>query len=461
MDLENLLSANESKTLEFKSDLSSLDPILKTIVAFANTAGGVLILGLSSKKDVVGIEDIFKAEERLANAIADSIYPPMLPEIEIATFKKKNLLIVRVAHWKGPFYIKKLGPTLGVYVRLGSTSRPAGDELIAQMQREVLHLSFDEQPLSDLDIDSLDVKFAKKVFREVGKDLNEKKMCSLGLLVNVANRLVPSVGGIILFGHEDIRRRLFPDALVSCARFRGDEKSEIIDRYDVEGSMLETLDSVPKFILRNTRLSAEIAGIKRKDIREYPPIAIREALINALIHRDYSLIGSRIQIAIFNNRLEIQNPGLLPFGFTLEDLKAGISRIRNRVIARVFYELGLMEAWGSGYKRIIEVCNREGYKEPMWEELGSSIRVTFYPHQTSLLELPKQKELTIKDLSQRHREILKIFKIGEGLPFRHIQEYLKIPLSERSLRYDLAQLKDLGFLKTHGKGRALVWLRVK
>lgn len=120
MKIESLIKQPESKTLEFKSNLSSLLPILKTIVAFANTAGGIIIIGCSPSGDITGIKNIFKEEERLANAIFDSIHPPLLPELEIITLEGKDLLIIKVAHWKGPFYLKKEGIPKGVYIRLGS-----------------------------------------------------------------------------------------------------------------------------------------------------------------------------------------------------------------------------------------------------------------------------------------------------------------------------------------------------
>ncbi len=162
-----------------------------------------------------------------------------------------------------------------------------------------------------------------------------------------------SNGGLILFGLDDVRQRYFPDARVSCARFRGTDKSEFIDRIDIAGSVLNAIDEVPRFIRRNTRLAAKIENMHRKDIPEYPDLAIREILVNAIGHADYSLGGMRILVGIYADRMEVQNPGMLPFGMTMEDFKAGVSKIRNRVIARVFREMGLMEEWGSGYKRVI------------------------------------------------------------------------------------------------------------
>ena len=462
MEIEKLIEQPESKTLEFKKDLSSLEPILKTIVAFANTAGGILVIGCAIEGEIIGVENIFKSEEKLANAIADNIRPPILPEIEISSLSGKNILIVRVAHWKGPFYLKKLGMPDGIFVRLGSTSRPAGSELLAEMERTVLHLSFDQQPLTELSVDSLEIEKARIIFQEAGRNLNEKKLQSLGVLVPSANKLVPSIGGLILFGRKEIRQHFLPDAKVNCARFRGDDKTEIIDRYEVEGSILDAVDAVPKFIQRNTRLSAEIHGIRRQDISEYPPLAIREVLINALAHCDYSIKGSCIQIAIFNNRLEVQNPGMLPFGFTLEDLKAGVSRVRNRVIARVFSELNLMEEWGSGYRRIIETCHAGGYPEPKWQELGTTFRVIFNSHSTTVLGAQEKRVvLPMEDLLPRQIAVLNIFTDRESLPFRGILEKLSTNISERSLRYDLARLRSLGFLVSKGKGRGIVWQRVK
>ena len=328
------------------------------------------------------------------------------------------------------------------------------------LQRSILTISLDQQALPDLSSEDLDFAQARKIFQSIGKEVNEGKLRSLGVLASSADRWVPSIGGLILFGTSEKRHQFVPDARVGCARFYGSDKTQILDRLEIEGTILDAVSEVPVFIRRNTRMAAEIKEIRRRDIPEYPPLAVREALINALAHADYSVNGSRTQIAIFSDRLEIQNPGMFPFGFTMEDLKAGVSRVRNRVIARVFHELQWMEEWGSGYKRIIEICRREGYPEPRWEELGSSIRVTFYPHPQTVL---REKEFILREepeaieLSDRERAILSLFHENESLPFRELFKRLSPGLSERTLRYDLAQLKSKGLLKSKGQGRALVW----
>jgi len=431
-----------------------MHPILKTIVAFANTSGGILIVGVTPDKKIIGVNKVLQSEEMLANAIADNICPPLLPEIEIATIHDKNLLIVKVSHWKAPFYIKKEGIPKGVYIRLGSTSRPAGPEIISELKRSVMNLSYDQQEISDLSTKSLDFKKIKQNFKAVNKEISEKKLRSLGILVPSNHGFVPSIGGLILFGKKEYRQEHVPDARVRCARFRKKDKTDILDRYEVEGTIVDAVEEVPKFIARNTRLAANIQKIRRKDIPEYPEIALREILINALAHADYSISGSTIQIAIFQDRLEIQNPGMLPFGFTMSDLKSGVSRVRNRVIAKVFHELKLMEEWGSGYKRVIEACHQNNYPEPEWMEHGTSMRVTLYSKKKTSKKFPKTKDT---ELTDRQENILTLFKRNQSLPFRTIFKKLSPKISERMLRYELSQLKKKGLLISKGKGPSTVW----
>ncbi|HSX10610.1 MAG TPA: ATP-binding protein [Chlamydiales bacterium] len=328
------------------------------------------------------------------------------------------------------------------------------------MQRSVLTLSYDQQALPDLPTEALDLRIASRFFDAIGKEVDEVKLRSLGVFAMAGNRWVPSIGGLILFGSKVWQQQHIPDVGVRCARFLGDTKTHILDRLDVEGTILDAIDEVPKFIARNTRLAASFGSMQRQDIPEYPPVAVREALINAVAHADYSLRGSDIQIAIFADRLEIQNPGMFPFGFTLEDLKAGVSRIRNRVIVQVFHALQLVEKWGSGYKRIMDACRKGGYPEPKWEELGTTIRVTFYPH--PLTVVPEDRKFILGEvdsLSQREMAILNLFDGNRPLPFREIHRRLMPTLSERMLRYELAAMKSKGLLISRGKGRSIEYFK--
>ena len=451
IEIADIIKGKEGKTLEFKRDLSSFKPIMKTLVAFANTAGGVLVIGREDNGTIIGLDDVLQAEESIASAIADSIMPAMMPDIEIVTFETKELLLIKVAHWSGPFYLRTEGPDDGVYVRLGSTNRKAGQEILAELHRTKRRVSFDQEPCTEISEDDLDMVKAVSVFNSVNRRIDKHKLESLGLVVPYAGRKTVSNGCIILFGKEKHRNRFFPDARVSCARFIGTDKSQFIDRLDIEGGILDAVKNVPRFIRRNTRLFSKIESFKREDIPAYPELAVREVLVNALVHSDYSLTGMRILVAIYSNRMEIQNPGMLPFGITLEDFKAGVSKVRNRVIARIFRELGLMEEWGSGYKRVVNACSAGGYPEPEWSELGAAVRVVFYPHRATVenetLDVPVYDPVNVS-VNDRQKWFLK--QIGKNIKVSssHIAAHWHV--SQKTAKRDIADLKQKGLIEFSG-----------
>ena len=209
VEIEDIINGKEGKSLEFKRDLSSFKPIMKTLIAFANTAGGTLVIGRDDSGKITGIEDVLQAEERIANAIADSISPAMMPDIEIFTYETKNLLILRAAHWSGPFYLKTEGPEDGVYVRLGSTNRKAGPEILAELHRTTRRVSFDQEPCPEFSEDDLDMAKVESFFKSVNRSIDKHKLESLGLIVPYAGRKSVSNGCLILFGKEKDRSRFF------------------------------------------------------------------------------------------------------------------------------------------------------------------------------------------------------------------------------------------------------------
>ena len=178
--------------------------------------------------------------------------------------------------------------------------------------------------------------------------------------------------------------------------------------------------------------------MRRQDIPEYPQVALREVLVNAVAHADYSLTGMRIRVAIYADRMEIESPGMLPFGMTLDDLKAGVSHIRNRVIARVLRELGLFEEWGTGYHRIMEDCRAGGYPVPEWEELGPALRVVFRPHAVVAAETANVPiNVPIND---RQRWFLD--QISRGIPVKAREIAKHFQVAEKTARRDIADLQS-------------------
>jgi predicted HTH transcriptional regulator len=382
VDIEQLSQLGESKTLEYKRNAQPLESILKAVIAFANTSGGIILIGVEDDGQIVGIDNEQAVQAQLANSISNRITPKLVPDISIMRVKKVSVVVVRVEHSIGPYYLRSKGVEKGAYIRVGNSNQVAGPEIINELLKMGNLLSFDKTACSDADGTMLDRKKIEKVFHLKDETISTSKLLSLGLVVKKGSRIFATNGGMILFGFPEKRQFYFPYAEVRCARFKGTTRAEFIDQLNIDGGILSAIDEAPKFIRRNTRVASKFGGIRRQDIPEYPFEGIREALTNALAHANYAVDGSRIFVAIYDDRLEIQNPGIMMPGMDIEQFKAGISRIRNPVIARILGELRLIEEWGSGYKRIKAACEDGGYPLPKWEEFGTALRVTFYPYQS-------------------------------------------------------------------------------
>jgi predicted HTH transcriptional regulator len=429
--IEELLQQEEGKTLEFKENGKSLERIIHTIIAFANTAGGKVVIGIKDKtKEIVGLQDPVEEEMRLANAIADSIEPLFNPDIHVVSWRNKEFLLIQVPHSVGPYYSKAKGLKKGTYIRLGSTNRLADTAILAELQRLGENECFDEMPTTGCSTQDLDLEAVRACFKKVGKKFEETTAFSLHLYLKKQSKSIPSKGAILLFGKN--RKEIFPNATIRCVRFLGTIRDEVLDHQDIDDYLPLALDKIMSFIQRNTKLSAEIGPSIRKNIAEYPPVVVKEAVTNALIHTDYSAAGSHTQIAIFDDRMEITNPGALPFGLNLQDALQGVSQLRNRVIGRCFRELELIELWGSGLKRMISQCQKSGIAGPRFEELGHFFRVTlFNRRETELIVsgwrkdlidlIAKQKKITTKDaagfwkISDRSARVRLKKMVQEGL----------------------------------------------
>lgn len=232
MDLITLLSRPEGKTLEFKRDLSSPDGALKAIVAFANTSGGVLLLGVEDASNrVKGIPNILADEERLANLIADSISPRLVPPFEVMPWRRTQVLAVEIyPSASRPHFLNRLGPEEGVFVRVGSTNRRADSFLAEEMRRYNQVSSFDEQPRPELNSEAIDFRAASEFFKPIRK-LTRSELQTLKIVTNYQGRIVPTIGGIFLLGADRLNH--YPDAWIQAGRFAGNDRRRILDSTEV------------------------------------------------------------------------------------------------------------------------------------------------------------------------------------------------------------------------------------
>lgn len=433
--LQELLLREESKTLEFKEDASSLLGIVKTVVAFANTAGGTIVVGVADKtKKIVGLADPLEDETRIINKISECVFPLFLPNIDIQSYRKKTVILIQVPYATGPYHLRKDGKEI-VFVRFGSTNRIADAENIATIKALAKNITFDEMPCPQASRDGIDWKAVENNFSNVNKQITKNKAINLGMYSTLSGVDHPTNGGILLFGKE--RSRIFPDAIIRCVRFAGLKRENSLDHINIDEHLPLAFDEVLKFINKNTFTKTEIGEKRRAEIPQYPPIAIREIVINSIIHADYSIKGSSIIVAIFDDRIEVTNPGGMPYGLSLEEALAGSSRARNRVIAKTFHHLKLVEQWGSGLQKIIENCIRSGLKEPKFEETGSQFRVTIY---SEVLE-----EFVLEDWK---KDLLDYLDKKIGLGASEAAKFWNIDV--RSARRRLKELVDQGFITKVG-----------
>lgn len=269
------------------------------------------------------------------------------------------------------------------------------------------------------------------------RKLSRRDLETLRILTEHQGRKVPTVGGMILFGKD--RERHFPDAWIQVGRFAGTDKSQIVDRAEIRSLPVQAVEEAITFVQKHALHGAEIGWVRRTERWSVPPVAVREAVINAVAHADYAQRGAPIRLSIFDDRLEVESPGLLPFGLTIEDLPYGVSKLRNRVIGRVFHALGLIEQWGSGIQRMSAACREAGLDAPLFEEIATRFRVTITTERMGTPVLDETDEAILQSLGG-----------DAGRSTSEIADVIQ--LSPRATRTRLVRLVGRGLVREIGTG---------
>ncbi len=439
MNLIELLKSPEGRNIEFKRELPTRFGIVHTVVAFANTSGGTIIIGVEDgTRKIVGVSDPLTLEEKITSLITDLIVPQILPEIEIISYKKLQIIAIRIYPSPlKPHYLKSKGLENGTYVRIGSTNRVADFRFIQELKRSALNQSYDEQPFMGLGVDDIDFEVVSSLYESI-KKVRRNDLATLRLTMEYQGKIVPTIGGVILFGKK--REQFFPDAWIKVGRFLGTTKEKIADSLDIHSYPVLAVEEVIRFIQKHATMGIEITDVKHIERWSVPIEAIREAVINSVVHADYSQLGSLIRVSIFQDRIEIENPGLLPFGITIDDITLGVSKLRNRVIGRIFNDLKLIEQWGSGIQRIIAVCKELQLRAPLFEEIGTNFRVTIFTIQS--------RNPIINSVDQK---ILDLLRDKNGVSTAEVANL--IDLSVRSTRSRLSSLIKRGLIVEIGSGK--------
>ncbi len=335
------MSYQESETVELKSIV--VDDIKKEIIAFANSNGGTLYIGVGDDGEVIGVDDPDGTALQVSNMVRDSIKPDVTMFLHYRTIEKEGKKIIEVNVQRGtdrPYYIAKKGMRPeGVYVRQGYSSVPATDTAIRRMIKETDGDRF--EAMRSLE-QKLTFEETKKEFQFRKVEFGPQQMRTLKLVDN--DGLYSNLA--LLLSDQNPHT-------IKVAVFQGTNQMIFKNRREFGGSLMKQMNDVYEFIDFCNPTRATFEKLSRIDVRDYPEIALREALMNLLVHRDYSFSASA-QISIYDDRIEFVSIGGLMPGIELEDIWAGISVCRNQNLANVFYRLHLIEAYGTGLTKIMD-----------------------------------------------------------------------------------------------------------
>ena len=443
MAIFELLEDDEKENVEFKTSLE-YDAIMKAISSFSNKKGGTILVGISNNQDIVGISIGNNTLENLANNIRREIDPPVFPYINDLDVDGKKVIkiVVSESNSKPVFYRDK------AYIRVGrSNQKLSSNEIRNLITNEHAIKSWDEQVLEEATFEDIDSKklsdFLKIAILKRNLDLNPKTPVKEALnRLNLTKNGKLTNGAILLFGLNP--QKFVLQAETQCAKFKGITTNEFEDMHNFEGTIVDQRDDALRFAEKYIKRSAKIVGTKRLETFDYPIEAIREAITNALCHRDYR-INSNVQLRIFDDRIEIWGCGPLPKPLTVEDLKQKHNSIRrNPLIAKCFFRIGFIERWGTGTQRIIESCVEEGLPEPIFEIKSGSLVVTIRKYKfTTVLKN------NISERQQKAVDYLLVHKKITNNEYRQLNPEIKRDTATN----DLKDLVNKEIILVKGKGR--------
>lgn len=404
----------ESETVELKAVY--VDGIKKEISAFANTRGGTIYIGVEDDGTVCGVENADFVSQQVMNAARDAIKPDvtMFMHIETITESGKDVLAVEVqcgAH--RPYYIasKGLRPE-GVFVRRGTSAVPASDAAIRRMIKETDGDNYEDMRSLE---QGLTFEKATSEFLKRNLQFGEVQMKTLGLID--ADGLFSNIALLLSDQCPHI---------IKAATFAGEDQQDFQDRREFCGSLLQQLEDAYAYLELRNKNTATFEGLLRTDKRDYPEAAIREALLNAIVHRDYAVSANTL-LSVYSNRIELISVGGLAGGVSYDDIMLGISYCRNKKLANIFYRLGLIEAYGTGMKKIMS-----SYADC---EVKPEVRVT---SGAFCFVLPNKNKASVSGKktecipNERERRVLHLLADKEAHTRKEIEEALKVSSSTAS-----------------------------
>ena len=432
------MSIPESQFSEDKQSLGEMQAIVETVAAFASCQGGTVRVGITPHGERIGVEIGRTTLEDLARDIKLNTDPPQFPSIKFDGQEKSAVIFIQVEGSR----VKPVFAYHRPMKRVGRTNQKLTREEVQRLMEDTTGRTWDTLPCPEASLHDIDADLVRGYLQRMGQDVTTNAGTMLANLFLLTAQGSLGNGAVLLFSRTP--QRFFAQALVQCARFDGVTSVKFLDEETFEGDILSQLDSAIKFVTRNTRKAIRITGRPEHEvIPEYPAEAVREAITNAICHRNYA-DSSSTQIRIYDDRLEVWNPGVLPPGMMIDELyHEHPSRPRNPRLAQALHRAHLIEHWGTGTVRIVQACEESGLPRPEFITEQGMFKVRFIPHvkteKTVTPELTESQQQTIEYI-QQHGEITR-------------NEYEQLFQVKKTKAYvDLNELVNKGILVLTRKG---------
>jgi ATP-dependent DNA helicase RecG len=458
-EILTLYHQGQSETVAFEVEAVATNRLAETLAAFANADGGIVLLGVDPKTNTArGLRDADAAIDKALAAGLRCEPPLILPRPETAPLDGKEVLLIQV-----PAGLPHAYGLRGKYLaRSGKKNVALGPRQLRQLLRERGEASFEALPAPGATLDDLDDALVKKYAATfLGDPLPTKKEPILdllnrrGCLTKDGSAWRPTTSGYLLFGREP--QRSFPSAEILLARYAGKQMSDEFLRETVRGSLSEQVRRAEAWIVANMRKGARIDALQRADRSEYPIPAVREAIVNAVAHRDYAIRGDEIRVLMFSDRVEVYSPGRLPGHVTLDNIvEERFSR--NEVIAQVLADMGFIERLGYGIDRMIRQMREWGLPAPRFAETANGFKVTLRGPGDKLVsdEVDRSKWRRL-DLNERQQSVLEFVAKNQRVANRDYREMFP-DVSEETIRRDLADLVEKDILLKMGDKKGTYYI---
>ena len=456
--ITRLIATGESETLEFKETTGTRRQATQSLCAMLNHRGGRVLFGVTPEGHLIG-QQVSDDTVKKVSAEIQRIEPPVFPTIECIPLDT-GLEVLMVSVSQGPMkpYTYKEIP----YHRVGSTTQGMSRDEYNQVLFERMHSDqrWGNQPATGWSVDDLDVS---EILLTVEESIRRGRVSDPG--TRDPEELLRGLGlikdgmllraAVVLFGKTKRIEVEMPQCLLRVARFRGIDRTEFLDNRQFHDNAFGLLFRAEHFLRDNLPVAGRIMPnlFERVDDPLYPPEALREALANAFCHRDYTIGGGSVAVAIYDDRLEVTSSGTLHFGLTAEQLFLPHESLPwNPLIANVFFRRGFIERWGRGTIKMAELTRAAGLPQPEIEDAGGCVTVRFRPGR---YVPPHRVE---RDLTERQQMILALLdQAGRGLALREIHAQLKPQATLRQVREDLAILRTFTLVVPKGLGRGARW----